>query len=48
VFSVFLPIGSSLVGWFVLDEPMRLSQGVALGLALAGLVLTTLPARARG
>ena len=45
VFSVFLPIGSSVVGWLVLNEPVLLPQLAALGLALAGLVLTTRPAK---
>ncbi|GAB3480362.1 DMT family transporter [Polaromonas eurypsychrophila] len=48
VFTVMLPISAALVGVFVLGEPMGAAQGAAFALALAGVVLATLPQRARG
>ena len=48
VFTVMLPISAALVGVFVLGEPMGAAQGAAFALALAGVVLATLPQRAKG
>lgn len=46
VFTVMLPISSALVGVFVLGETLRGVQLLAFGIALLGVVLATLPARA--
>ncbi len=45
VFTVMLPIAAASVGVLVLGEPMSGMQLLAFGLALAGVVLATLPAR---
>jgi drug/metabolite transporter (DMT)-like permease len=47
VFTVMLPISAALVGVWVLGEPMGTAQLAAFALALAGVVLATLPERAR-
>ncbi|CAM5194179.1 hypothetical protein CDEN61S_00460 [Castellaniella denitrificans] len=39
VFIVMLPVGSACVGVWMLDEPFGVSQALAFGLALAGLLL---------
>ncbi len=43
VFTVFLPISAALVGVAFLGEHVTAMQGVAFGLALAGVVLATWP-----
>ena len=43
VFTVMLPISAAIVGVLVLGEPLGGMQLVAFGLALAGVVLATLP-----
>lgn len=43
VFTVMLPISAALTGVLVLGESLTLLQGVAFGLALAGVVLATRP-----
>lgn len=45
VFTVMLPISAALVGITVLGEPFGAAHGVALALALAGLLLATWPDR---
>ena len=45
VFTVMLPISAALVGVLVLGEPLGTVQMVAFALALAGVVLATLPAK---
>jgi len=45
VFMVFLPIATALMGLLFLGERMSLLQGLAYALALAGVVLATLPRR---
>jgi drug/metabolite transporter (DMT)-like permease len=45
VFTVMLPISASLVGVLVLGERLSDLQWLAMGLALAGLVLATRPSR---
>lgn len=45
VFTVMLPISASLVGVLVLGEHLSDLQWLAMGLALAGLVLATRPSR---
>lgn len=45
VFTVMLPISAALVGVFVLGESMGPAQLAAFALALAGVVLATLPER---
>ena len=45
VFTVMLPISAALVGVFVLGETLRGTQWLALGIALAGVLLATLPRR---
>ncbi len=45
VFTVMLPISAAMVGILVLGEPLGNAQGLALAIALAGVVLATLPAR---
>jgi drug/metabolite transporter (DMT)-like permease len=47
VFTVMLPVSAALVGVFVLGEPMGAAQLAAFALALAGVLLATLPGRAR-
>ncbi|MDP3248391.1 MAG: DMT family transporter, partial [Polaromonas sp.] len=47
VFTVMLPISATLVGVFVLGEAMGGAQLAAFVLALAGVVLATVPERAR-
>ncbi|MDP2818387.1 MAG: DMT family transporter [Polaromonas sp.] len=47
VFTVMLPISAALVGVFVLGEPMGAAQLAAFALALAGVMLATLPERAK-
>lgn len=47
VFTVMLPISAALVGVFVLHEPVGAAQLAAFVLALAGVVLATLPERVR-
>ncbi len=46
VFTVMLPISAALVGVLVLGETMGAAQFAAFALALAGVVLATLPERA--
>jgi len=43
VFTVMLPVSAALVGVFVLHEPLGGMQLAAFGLALAGVLLATLP-----
>ncbi len=45
VFTVMLPVAACLVGVFVLGERLSASQVVAFAIALAGVLLATLPAR---
>ena len=45
VFTVMLPISAALVGVFVLGESLGGPQWLALGIALAGVLLATLPRR---
>ena len=45
VFTVMLPVSAALVGVFVLGEPLGGTQLLAFVLALAGVLLATLPAR---
>lgn len=45
VFTVMLPVSAALVGVLVLGERMSEVQMAALGLALAGVLLATLPQR---
>ena len=46
VFTVLLPISAALVGVAVLREPLSGAQGLAFAVALAGVLLATLPSRA--
>jgi drug/metabolite transporter (DMT)-like permease len=46
VFTVFLPVSATLVGVLVLGERLSTAQWVAFGIALASVVLATLPSRA--
>ncbi len=46
VFTVMLPVSAALVGVFALGESLSGLQLLAFGLALAGVVLATLPVRA--
>jgi drug/metabolite transporter (DMT)-like permease len=46
VFTVMLPVTAALVGVLVLGEPFGALQALAFALALAGVLLATLPARA--
>ena len=48
VFTVMLPISAAAVGVLFLGEHLSQLQIVAMGIALAGVVLATLPTRARG
>lgn len=43
VFTVMLPVSAALVGVLVLGEPLGAAQGAAFVLALAGVLLATLP-----
>ena len=45
VFTVMLPISAALVGVFGLGESLSGAQLLAFGIALAGVLLATLPAR---
>ena len=45
VFTVLLPISAALVGVLVLGEPLRGMQVLAFAIALAGVLLATLPNR---
>lgn len=47
VFTVMLPVSAALVGVFVLGEQLGALQITAFGLALAGVVMATAPARTR-
>jgi drug/metabolite transporter (DMT)-like permease len=46
VFTVMLPVAAALVGVFVLGERLVPLQLLAFALALAGVVLATVPFRA--
>lgn len=46
VFTVMLPVSAAAVGVLLLGERFSLAQAAAFGLALAGVVLATRPARA--
>jgi drug/metabolite transporter (DMT)-like permease len=48
VFTVFLPLAATAVGVLFLGEPFGWGQAVALGLALAGVVLASWPAPSGG
>ena len=48
VFTAMLPVSAGLVGVLVLGESLSLLQLVAFALALAGVLLATLPGRAAG
>ena len=45
IFTVLLPVSAAAVGVLFLDERFSPAQGAAFGLALAGVVLATWPAR---
>ena len=45
VFMVLLPLSAALIGVWVLGEPFGTAHGVALVLALVGLLLATWPQR---
>lgn len=45
VFTVFLPLSATLMGVAVLGEHLNVTQWLAFGIALAGVVLATLPSR---
>jgi drug/metabolite transporter (DMT)-like permease len=45
VFTVLLPISAALVGVLVLGETLSGMQLLAFGIALAGVLLATLPGR---
>ena len=47
VFTVMLPVSAAVVGVFALGETLTGLQLLAFGLALAGVVLATLPVRAK-
>lgn len=47
VFTVMLPVSAALVGVLVLGESLGTAQLAAFAIALVGVVLATLPARAR-
>ena len=47
VFTVMLPVAAALTGWLVLGESVSMLQMLAFGVALLGVVLATLPERAR-
>lgn len=46
VFTVMLPVSAALVGVAALGESLSALQGAAFGVALAGMLLATLPGRA--
>ena len=46
MFTVMLPLGALAVGVAVLGEPFTAGHAVAMGLALAGLLLATWPTAA--
>lgn len=46
VFTVMLPVSAALVGVLALGERLSLLQGAAFAVALAGMLLATLPGRA--
>ena len=46
VFTVFLPVGAALTGVLALGERLGALQWLALAVALTGVLLATLPARA--
>jgi drug/metabolite transporter (DMT)-like permease len=48
VFTVFLPISAATVGMLIYGERFTFAQGAAFALALVGVVLATVPGRARG
>ena len=48
VFTVLLPVSAALVGVLVLGEHLGGAQLLAFGVALAGVLLATLPSRVRG
>jgi drug/metabolite transporter (DMT)-like permease len=48
VFTVLLPLSAAAVGVVVLGEPVGAGHGIALALALLGLLLATWPARSAG
>jgi len=48
VFTVMLPVSAALVGVFVLGEPLGPAHLIAFALALAGLLLATLPSQRSG
>ena len=45
IFTVFLPVSSTLVGVVWLGETLHALQWLACGIALAGVLLATLPSR---
>jgi drug/metabolite transporter (DMT)-like permease len=45
VFTVFLPVSAALVGVVFLGESLSGLQALALGMALLGVVLATLPTK---
>ena len=47
VFTVFLPISAATVGMLIYGEQFTFAQAAAFALALVGVVLATLPGRAR-
>jgi len=47
VFTVLLPISATLVGVLVLGERLGGAQWLALAVALAGVLLATMPERAK-
>jgi drug/metabolite transporter (DMT)-like permease len=47
VFTVMLPVSAALVGVFALGERLGALQLLAFVLALAGVVLATVPVKAR-
>ena len=48
VFTVMLPVSAALVGVFALGEQLTGLQAAAFALALAGVLLATLPVRTGG
>ena len=47
VFTVMLPVSAAAVGVLVLGEPLDRLQVLALGIAVAGVLLATVPSRVR-
>lgn len=45
VFTVMLPVGTALTGVLALGETLNAMQGLALGIALLGVLMATLPGR---